>query len=259
MNDSQCSQPRRCLQCSRSGAAHAESRGADSQGAASKALPYRAAGLDEREAAAFLLDRLTFGARPGRGRPRGRARARTWLAQQLTGALPEPRSTQRLAQYEALGMTDAQFSRATRTARSCPRTCAALHGGLIPGRDVADPRFLGRDGQARRVSRRARDSHAGQGAAGAGARPESRARRVRAEPAARSADRFLGEPLLHEPVELQRARLGAAVRARRRASECVGQFPAAARRERDASGDRAVLRRHRSARERRARTDDDGR
>lgn len=67
----------------------------------------REAGLGHEQAAACVLDRLTFGARPGEA---ARVAARgldVWLEEQLDASLPDPGLDERLAAFPALSM-DAQ-------------------------------------------------------------------------------------------------------------------------------------------------------
>src|SRR5439155_13805330 len=69
-------------------------------------LPYRQAGLTQRQAAAHLLDRFAFGARPGdidRAVAMGLDR---WLDGQLSGTIPDPELQARLSGYPALSMSD---------------------------------------------------------------------------------------------------------------------------------------------------------
>lgn len=71
----------------------------------SEPLPYRAAGLSERQAAAHLLDRLSFGPRPGEVEHLLEVGPRAWLEGQLLGDLPGPVLAARLAGLPALGMS----------------------------------------------------------------------------------------------------------------------------------------------------------
>ena len=74
-------------------------------------LPWREAGLSEREAAAFMLERLTYGARPGEVDRVVAMGVDRWLERQLAADLPEPDLGARLAGYGALSLTlDETFS-----------------------------------------------------------------------------------------------------------------------------------------------------
>jgi uncharacterized protein (DUF1800 family) len=73
-------------------------------------MPWRAAGLSERQAAAHLLARFTFGARPGdvdRVVARGLER---WMEDQLAAAAAEGEVTRRLAPLRSLRMPAAQLA-----------------------------------------------------------------------------------------------------------------------------------------------------
>ena len=74
-------------------------------------LPWREAGLSERQAAAFLLERVTYGPRPGEVDRVVAMGVDQWLARQLAADLPEPDLDARLAGYGALSLTfDQTFS-----------------------------------------------------------------------------------------------------------------------------------------------------
>jgi uncharacterized protein (DUF1800 family) len=60
-------------------------------------LPYAEAGLSEREAAAFLLDRFGFGPRPGDVDGLVRQGLEAWLDEQLAPSAPDPELERRLA------------------------------------------------------------------------------------------------------------------------------------------------------------------
>lgn len=68
-------------------------------------LPWRAAGLSERQAAAHLLDRLAFGARPGEIDSVLAQGLEVWVERQLRADLPEPTLAARLATLPALTMS----------------------------------------------------------------------------------------------------------------------------------------------------------
>ncbi|MCH7494185.1 DUF1800 domain-containing protein [bacterium] len=66
---------------------------------------WRQAGLTERQAAAHLLDRFTFGPRPGDVDRVVETGLEEWLEGQLRGDLPEPDLDRRLSKLEPLGMS----------------------------------------------------------------------------------------------------------------------------------------------------------
>ncbi|MBS2038045.1 DUF1800 domain-containing protein [bacterium] len=67
-------------------------------------LPYRAAGLDERQAARFLLQRLTFGATPGQLDQVVQTGLEKWVEAQLDGQASEEELSQRLQDTPCLAM-----------------------------------------------------------------------------------------------------------------------------------------------------------
>ena len=71
-------------------------------------MPYRAAGLSERQAARFLLQRLTFGPRPGEVESVLAQGLERWLEGQLDGTLPEQEVASRLADLRCLSMHDGE-------------------------------------------------------------------------------------------------------------------------------------------------------
>lgn len=76
----------------------------------SLSLPWRQAGLDERQAAAHLLDRLAFGPRPGAIDRVVEMGLETWVEQQLAGALPDPATDRRLAHMRSLELSVREMS-----------------------------------------------------------------------------------------------------------------------------------------------------
>ena len=68
-------------------------------------LPYQAAGLSDKEAAAFLLDRLAYGARQGDVEKVAQMEPEVWVRQQLDGQLPEPHLAVRLAKFKSLNLS----------------------------------------------------------------------------------------------------------------------------------------------------------
>lgn len=71
-------------------------------------LPYRQAGLTERQAAAHLLSRFTYGALPGQVDAVVHQGLENWLAQQLDARIPDDSLEQCLSQYDALQLTNEQ-------------------------------------------------------------------------------------------------------------------------------------------------------
>jgi uncharacterized protein (DUF1800 family) len=71
-------------------------------------LPYRQAGLTERQAAAHLLGRFTYGAEPGQIDAVVRQGLENWWAEQLAANLPDDSLQQCLRQYDALQLTNEQ-------------------------------------------------------------------------------------------------------------------------------------------------------
>ncbi|MCE2435137.1 MAG: DUF1800 family protein, partial [Candidatus Latescibacteria bacterium] len=68
-------------------------------------LPYEKAGLSKEQAAAYLLERFAFGARPGEVEKVAKMGPEKWLAQQLKGNLPDAEMEKRLKVFPALSMT----------------------------------------------------------------------------------------------------------------------------------------------------------
>ena len=69
-------------------------------------FPYKKAGLTERQAAAHLLSRFTFGATPGQVDQVVDMGLEKWFEQQLEGGLPDDSLQQRLSGYDALKLTN---------------------------------------------------------------------------------------------------------------------------------------------------------
>jgi uncharacterized protein (DUF1800 family) len=69
-------------------------------------LPYQKAGLTERQAAAHLLSRFSFGARPGEVDEVVSMGLEKWLQQQLDGKLPDEEVSRRLTGYDALALNN---------------------------------------------------------------------------------------------------------------------------------------------------------
>jgi uncharacterized protein (DUF1800 family) len=69
-------------------------------------FPYKKAGLTERQAAAHLLSRFTYGATPGDVDKVVKTGLEKWFAQQLEAGLPDDTLTQLLGEYDALKLTN---------------------------------------------------------------------------------------------------------------------------------------------------------
>ncbi|HVU95199.1 MAG TPA: DUF1800 domain-containing protein [Puia sp.] len=73
-------------------------------------FPYAKAGLTERQAAAHLISRFTFGARPGQVDTVVRMGLENWFAKQLVGLLPDDSLEERLSHYDALELSNEQVA-----------------------------------------------------------------------------------------------------------------------------------------------------
>lgn len=71
-------------------------------------LPYKREGLSKREAAAHLLSRLTYGARPGDIDAMLEIGLENWVAQQISGNLEDNTLNQMLKTYDALSFDNEQ-------------------------------------------------------------------------------------------------------------------------------------------------------
>jgi uncharacterized protein (DUF1800 family) len=95
-------------------------------------MPWREAGWSEREAAAHLLDRFAFGARPGEVEKVVAMGLDRWLERQLAADLPDRDLDRRLARLDALEMSAAEM------ARQFPRPprllAEARRAGVVEGR-----------------------------------------------------------------------------------------------------------------------------
>jgi uncharacterized protein (DUF1800 family) len=72
------------------------------------AFPYKQAGLTERQAAAHLLNRFTYGAKPGEIDEVVNMGLENWFSQQLAADNPDDSLKQRLSQYDALKLTNTE-------------------------------------------------------------------------------------------------------------------------------------------------------
>lgn len=73
-------------------------------------FPYREAGLTERQAAAHLISRFTYGATPGQVDEVVKMGLEKWFRQQLDAALPDDSLQTMLAQYDALKLSNEQIA-----------------------------------------------------------------------------------------------------------------------------------------------------
>ena len=73
-------------------------------------MPYREAGLTEKQAAAHLLSRFTYGATPGQVDEVARMGLEKWFEQQLKSDLPEDSVEAQLAPFDALKLSNEQIA-----------------------------------------------------------------------------------------------------------------------------------------------------
>ncbi len=105
------------------------------QAAPNLKMPYAQAGLTEQQAAAVLLDRFTFGAKPGEVDGVTRQGLNQWFETQLTASQQDAELGSRLAVYPAVGMTHRQLmSRFPSGSQSAAEARRAYD--LIPPADV---------------------------------------------------------------------------------------------------------------------------
>ena len=71
-------------------------------------FPYKKGGLTEREAAAHLLNRFTYGATPGQIDKVVSMGLENWFAQQLEANLPDDSLNKRLSSYDALNLSNTE-------------------------------------------------------------------------------------------------------------------------------------------------------
>lgn len=73
-------------------------------------FPYKKAGLTDKEAAAHLLNRFSFGPKPGEVERVVEMGLENWFAQQLEGNLADDSLNKMLADYETLGMSNTDLA-----------------------------------------------------------------------------------------------------------------------------------------------------
>ena len=98
-------------------------------------MPWKEAGLTERQAAAHLLDRFAFGPRPGEVDRVVAMGLDRWLDRQLAGGLPDAKLAARLAAYPALEMSPPEILRRY----PLPGTvlAEARQAGVVPAKNAA--------------------------------------------------------------------------------------------------------------------------
>lgn len=74
-------------------------------------LPYKKAGLTEREAAAHLLSRFTYGSTPGQVDEVVKIGLKKWFNQQLDSKLPDDSLNQLLSKYDDLNLSNEEVAR----------------------------------------------------------------------------------------------------------------------------------------------------
>jgi uncharacterized protein (DUF1800 family) len=100
-------------------------------------LPWKEAGLTEREAAAHLLNRFAYGPRPGQVDAAVKMGLDRWLERQLAADLPDPRLSEELRDFPALAMSSAEIARVYPNPGQVLRE--AKKAGVIPEQmDAAD-------------------------------------------------------------------------------------------------------------------------
>lgn len=99
-------------------------------------FPYKEAGLTERQAAAHLLSRFTFGASQGQVDEVLKMGLEQWFTQQLAGGIPDDSLQARLVDYDAINLTNTEIN------RLYPRPIQVLkmarEEGIIPKDSLTD-------------------------------------------------------------------------------------------------------------------------
>ena len=73
-------------------------------------FPYKDAKLTNRQAAAHLLSRFTYGAKPGQVDEVVKMGLENWVIQQLNASLSDDSLTERLKKYDAINFTNKQVN-----------------------------------------------------------------------------------------------------------------------------------------------------
>jgi uncharacterized protein (DUF1800 family) len=102
---------------------------------AAERLPWREAGLTERQAAAHLLNRFAFGPRPGEVDQVVAMGLDRWVERQLAADLPDPNLDARLRDFPALAMSQADMVRIYRNPNQILQQ--AVKEGVIDKRELA--------------------------------------------------------------------------------------------------------------------------
>jgi uncharacterized protein (DUF1800 family) len=100
-------------------------------------FPYQKAGLSNREAAAHLLSRFSFGARPGQVDEVVKMGLENWFQQQLQASADEAAVNKRLAGYESLTMSNEEI------VQTFPRPAQLLRKAIRDG--VVERDSIGKD------------------------------------------------------------------------------------------------------------------
>jgi len=90
-------------------------------------FPYRQAGLTEREAAAHLINRFSFGATPGQVDAVVKKGVEDWFAEQLAMSFKDDSLERFLSRYESLSMSNAEITEAF------PRPAQILNRAILDG------------------------------------------------------------------------------------------------------------------------------
>jgi uncharacterized protein (DUF1800 family) len=120
-------------------------------------FPYQQAGLTDRQAAAHLLSRFTFGAKPDEVDQVVKIGLEKWFQQQLKSGMADAELKERLSSYDALGLSNqevlAQFPRGPEVRKM------AIHDGFISKDSVgtADKKELKAQYEAYRKQKGFRD------------------------------------------------------------------------------------------------------
>src|SRR5438128_8496282 len=72
-------------------------------------FPYKQAGLTDRQAAAHLISRFSYGAKPGQVDEVVAMGLEDWFRQQLSAKLPDDELNERLQGYDALKMSNTEI------------------------------------------------------------------------------------------------------------------------------------------------------
>lgn len=101
------------------------------------AMPYKQAGLTEQQAALHLLNRFTFGPRPGDVEKTLQMGLENWLEQQLKIQLPESKLNAKLQEYPVLSMKTMEIINIYPDNGNV--VAEAKREGFIPKEGIADP------------------------------------------------------------------------------------------------------------------------